>query len=131
MLRAFKNRRLKRWQPVEVYRNLHHGGYSVRQHGRVVAHADALMLKDAVFVMQPAGARRALRTGVRNVHAWIRGRVTPSCMGTNAADPRHMVPVKYVLGRGFFHNLVRNPRPLRGALCVKLRADGVSCAYCF
>lgn len=75
MIRSYRGRRVRRSKPVEVYRNLHRAGvcYSVRQFGRVVAHADSVELLDAAFVVNAAGHARAVRTGQRNVHAWVRG----------------------------------------------------------
>lgn len=64
--------------PVEVYRNLHRDQWSVRaaagEHkGKVIGHAEAVVLKNATFVIQSGGQRRHRRTGVRNVHAWVSG----------------------------------------------------------
>ncbi len=36
-------------------------------------YASALYLKDAAFVVQPAGLRRFRETGQKNVHAYVRG----------------------------------------------------------
>lgn len=71
----FRSRTINRKRPVEVYRNLHTDGYSVRQDGYVVGHTDRIILRDVEFVVQRAGRERVLRTGVRNVHAWVRGYV--------------------------------------------------------
>jgi hypothetical protein len=68
-------------QRVEVYRNLHKNCYSVRalsgeNKGRVVNHVQAIILKDATFVVQPAGRDRVLREQRKNVHAFVRGTIT-------------------------------------------------------
>lgn len=42
-------------------------------YGRVVAHSIGLSLLDATFTVQPAGNRKVRDTGVKNVHAFIRG----------------------------------------------------------
>jgi len=57
-----------------VYRNLHTGGWSVKAGGRVVMRVDA---SDTLILLSPraevsaAGARRCLREGQRNVHAYL------------------------------------------------------------
>lgn len=61
---------------VQVYRNLHTGKWSVRQGGKVVAHLHRIDLKDARFLVQPAGRRRTVETGQKTVHATISGYVT-------------------------------------------------------
>lgn len=58
---------------VEVYFNLHKRCFSVREGGRVVAHLPSIVLTDCTFVVQPAGLRRVRETGVKNVHAFVRG----------------------------------------------------------
>lgn len=74
---------------VEIYFNLHHRVFSVRalegpHRGRVVAHAAAVTLTDAAFVVQPAGRARVLAEGRKNVHAFVRGHwgaVPAECVG--------------------------------------------------
>ena len=80
-------------QRVEVYRNLHKNCYSVRaltgkNKGRVIDYVQSITLKDAKFVVQPAGRDRVLREKRKNVHAFVRGHITdePFKNGT---------PVKY------------------------------------
>lgn len=58
---------------TDVYRNLTLRCWSVRERGRVVAHAQTVTLADAVMVVRPGGRARVLRTGHREVHAWVRG----------------------------------------------------------
>lgn len=74
-LHPVKGRRLKPSQPADVYRNLNKRGiwYSVRQGGKVVAHAKTVLLHDVRFIVSEAGRQRVLRTGRRNVHAFVRG----------------------------------------------------------
>lgn len=65
---------------VWVYRNLMRSDgswYSIMQRGVVVAHARRIALAPARFVVRPAGRRRALETGVKNVHAFVVGRIAP------------------------------------------------------
>lgn len=65
---------------VEVYWNLHKRLFSVRalegeNKGRVIKHSYGVRLSDAKFVSQPAGRERVRREGVKNVHAFVRGRM--------------------------------------------------------
>ena len=66
-------------KPIEVYRNLHKkkqgriGCWSVRQAGKVVAHTPYILLRDAKFVVQPAGREKVLREQRKNVHAFVKG----------------------------------------------------------
>lgn len=63
---------------VDVYYNLNKGCLSLRaldgpERGRVVGHADSVVLKDAEFVVQPGGRQRVLKEKRKNVHAFVRG----------------------------------------------------------
>lgn len=68
---------------VFVYRNLHRGGFSIRdaKTRRVIGHASELLIRDPEFVVSEKGRQRVLRTGVRNVHAGI--------VGYLAIEPKH------------------------------------------
>jgi len=69
----FKNRTIDRKQPVEVYRNLHRGGYSIRQDGLVVAHSKDIVIKDCTFHIRSSAHKLFKKTGERNVHAFVKG----------------------------------------------------------
>lgn len=58
---------------VEVYFNLHKRLFSVREGGLVTAHLPLVVLRDCTFAVQPAGLRKVRATGVKNVHAFVRG----------------------------------------------------------
>ena len=60
---------------VFVYRNLHTGGFSLREKstGRVIAHAKRFYLRNATFKVSQAGRKRVLKTKCKNVHAGIEG----------------------------------------------------------
>ena len=79
MIVPYKNRMydLNFDDPVEVYRNVNKKGvwYTIRQQGYVVAHADEVNLINAEFVVQPAGQKKVKKTGIKNVHAWIKGEI--------------------------------------------------------
>lgn len=67
----------------ELYYNLHKHCLSVRNIStgrdmlvpadRSVIHCRAVLLHDATFAVQPAGHAKARATGVKNVHAFVRG----------------------------------------------------------
>lgn len=58
-----------------MYRCLNRPGvvYSIQSERRVVAHARSVILRSVRFVILPAGRRRAIKTGQRNVHAFAEG----------------------------------------------------------
>lgn len=132
-MRSYRGRRVDRKRPVDVYRNLRKGGWSVRQDGLVVAHTDAIMLRDVAFVVQKSGHRRAERTGVRNVHAWARGFITPSGMGTNAREAKDLPRLAYDRWLGeFTHCLTNLPAPsrvVRAAAIAAFNERGAHGAY--
>lgn len=71
---------------VHVYRNLHKNCYSIRQRGKVVAHLPSLLLEDVSFHVQPSGRKRVLESGKKNVHAYVKGKLsTPT--GSFLFDP--------------------------------------------
>ena len=65
--------------PVDVYRNLHKNTWSIRSRttGRVIARADNVVVKNVKFVVQPAGRQRVLDEERKNVHAFVRGTISP------------------------------------------------------
>lgn len=63
---------------VDAYLNLNRDCISIRSresedYGTVVAHRPRLTVVNAEFVVQPAGRERVRETGVKNVHAFVRG----------------------------------------------------------
>ena len=58
---------------VEVYYNLHKKCLSVRKRGLVIDHVSSILLKNAEFVVQPAGRKRVVKEKRKNVQAYIRG----------------------------------------------------------
>lgn len=78
---GFKGREVHANQLVDVYRNLHTGKWSVRavdgpDKGKVIAHVDEIGLWGAEYRVSQAGRERVIRTGVKNVHAVVRGKVS-------------------------------------------------------
>ena len=63
-------------RPVtDVYWNRSRRLWSVRERGRVVAHAPAIALSGVRFRASEASRMRCLRTGARDVHAWAAGTI--------------------------------------------------------
>lgn len=56
---------------VEAYRIMTKGCWSVRRHGRVIAHESRVVLRSCTMSVREGGRRRAIREGQRNVHAWV------------------------------------------------------------
>lgn len=76
---------------VECYYNLHKLVFSVRalegpDKGRVIAHATRVLLKDVSFVVQKAGREKVLKTGQKNVHAFVRGTWVSYCEDDKSID---------------------------------------------
>jgi hypothetical protein len=60
---------------IKAYYNLHKQCFSIidKAQRRVVEHTDDIMIKGASFIVQPAGRNKAVRTGQKNVHAFVDG----------------------------------------------------------
>lgn len=63
-------------KPVEVYRNLHHNCFSVRQDGIVCCHAEEIPLILVEFRVGKKGRERVISEKRKNVHAFVRGTVS-------------------------------------------------------
>jgi hypothetical protein len=68
-------------QKVRVYRNLRNRCFSVQIGGRVIAHAKSIALSDATFKVSEASRQRVLKSGRKNVHAFVIGTVLPAESG--------------------------------------------------
>jgi len=60
-------------KPIEVYKNLHKGCWSVRQGGKVLFHTTYICMHDCRFVVRPAGHAKGIKEQRKNVHAFVRG----------------------------------------------------------
>lgn len=67
---------------IKVYRNLHRNCYSIvnTKTKRVFAYRDEVILKNAKFCVQEGGRRRVLKSGQKNVHAFVIGEWVRSSM---------------------------------------------------
>jgi len=61
---------------LDAYYNLHKHTFSLKEvSGRVLDHRDTVVMRDVEFVVQPAGRKRVVEQGRKNVHAFCRGHV--------------------------------------------------------
>ena len=130
---------INRSKPVLVYRNLRHGRksrplYSVCQDGRVVSHVHSIMLRDARFIVRESGRQRVLKENRKNVHAFIKGSVTSSGMGTDKFGrlPVQVVYNPYDVGYFFTRNTTWSKEltwRVSGARTVILNKFGCTAAY--
>jgi len=82
---------------VEVYYNLHKNVFSVRHKGKVLYHRRYVALTDVTFAVQPAGRKKVIDTGQKNVHAFVRGTLTnySDISHTNLSNEVTYNPYKY------------------------------------
>lgn len=75
----YKDRELDFGKEVYVYRCLNRKGhvYSIKQSGYVVAHTTDITLMDVKFIVNASGKKKAIETKQRNVHAFIKGMISP------------------------------------------------------
>lgn len=77
-----------------TYWNLHKHTYSTMLRGKVISHRDFQAVLNATFVVRPAGRAKVLRTGVKNVHAFVAGHTVADVpFGSIAAGAG--VPISY------------------------------------
>ena len=72
---------------VRVHRNLHRGDWSVTVKGKVVAHVEAITLRDVTFRVSQAMRSRVLERKQRGVHAWAQGEVSDADLNALPAQP--------------------------------------------
>lgn len=104
---------------VQVFYNLHKHTFSVRQGGKVVAHADSLNMTHVRFLVQPAGRAKVLREKVKNVHAFVTGYIRPEPVPV----PTCSVPVTYNPFKYATFVQRENEQPVRSAAYAQLRND--------
>lgn len=115
---------------VFVYFNIRRKDFSIRalegpKRGRVIGHAASVEIIDAEFRVSEAGRRRVLATGVKNIHAGVRG--TLGELGEKPQVPsREAIKVTYNPKRdtGFIGAVSRLPVPTRASRVV-LSSEGV------
>lgn len=108
--------------------------FSLKQGGKVVAHATTLMLYDVEFVVRSSGNKQCRKTKQKNVHAFAVGSISKmGGMGTDAQlmEDRNetFCEVKYnpMVDDGF--KLTRWDKIVKGAMCVAFNNNGCSASY--
>lgn len=96
---------------VDVYYNVTKNCLSVRQRGKVIAHVESIILRNATFRVSEVGRQKVLRQKRKNVHAVIRGEVIS------------LEPVKELLGTRIRYN------PYHTATFVKEDGTPISEAF--
>jgi len=92
-LQPFKNRELSENTKVQCYRNLHKDKFSIKEkNGKVLAHGDNFILNCTQPHYLPSGQKKALETGVRNVHASLEGYLIPN---TEEIDVTNLEEISY------------------------------------
>lgn len=103
---------------TEVYWNLHRDVFSIRENGRVVQHAEWVELRDVTFVVQPAGHAEVLRTGTKNVHAWVKGDLHLRGLSTKG-----WTRIRYCPFDGAYFQRARDGKAVAGADWVTCRVE--------
>jgi len=122
---------------VFVYFNLHRKCLSVKalegeRKGRVIAHADMVMMKNVTFKVSEAGRQRVIREQRKNVHAGVVGELIS--MGIDEAmlslAERIYSPLKYnpYKFRNFVHAVSEIPMQSASSAVVAAR-QGRSVVY--
>jgi hypothetical protein len=128
---SFRERQIDLEKPVYVYRNLHTKGYSIKQSGKVVAHAKRLCVSNCKFIVSESGRQRVIKEKQKNVHAFIKGTYTTSGMGTTAE--KNDLPVEITYNPYTDNSFVtKNFTPflkLKGARFVILDENGCRGSY--
>lgn len=107
---------------------------SIKQSGKVVAHAERLCIRDCEFVVNECGRQRVLKEKQKNVHAFIKGYYTTSGMGTCAN--RNDLPVEitynpYKYNSFITKNFTPEKNKLKGARFCIADENTVRAAYIF
>jgi hypothetical protein len=99
-IEPYKGRVVDKKRRVEVYRNLTRPGgrwYSIRQDGLIVGHSQTVELHKCIFHVNEAGRQRVLRTGHKNVHAYVSGMLTLSKRARDKWRLYHPIKGRYNL----------------------------------
>lgn len=76
--------------------NLHKKLYSIRKNGKVVGYSPTVTMVDVTFVINERLLAKFHRSGVRTVHAWLRGTLTGlACVPLLNSETVCCSPLKY------------------------------------
>jgi hypothetical protein len=128
VIQPYKRREIRTTEDVWVYRNLMRTDgvwYSLLQRGLVVAHATDVALSRVRFIVREGGRQRVLAEGVKNVHAFVVGRLwrqDPASFAVPGAivcrgryNPRRAPTFEYEGGSEWYPTLVAGGARLDGA----------------
>lgn len=62
-----------------VYRNLHTGGFSIKQRGRVIARVQRGVAYDVTFKVNEGGRQRVIQEQRKNVHSYVVAKLFYDC----------------------------------------------------
>lgn len=86
-------------QTVRVYRNLHNGLFSVltkQDKGwRLAGHVSQISLCSVHFIVSEAGRQRVLKTGKKDIHAYMQGCLTTNEIFNKITENSRLVEVRY------------------------------------
>jgi hypothetical protein len=133
IVHSFKGRTINKLLPIIVYRNLTKKGrwYSIKQKGQVVAHAQALCIRDCEFIVNEKGRLRIIKRKQKEVHAYIKGLYATSGMGSTAKKNDLPVPIfydPYSVDSFITHNFTPTHKVKAARFCI-CNQDGVRAAY--
>jgi len=74
-MKSLKGRTIKPGQIIQVYYNLHQGGYSLKdkETGLVLGYAPTVLLNGCTFKVSQAGRRKTILEKRKRVHAYVEG----------------------------------------------------------
>jgi hypothetical protein len=126
----FKGRKLNVENPIHVYRNLNRKGkvYSIRQKGVVVGHTTAICMRQCTFVVNDSGKAKAVRTMVRNVHAYINGHISDNWQ---MVGKEQNVKVNYrpFNNLAFYHTIGQKDFNIESAVFCTIDETGVHASF--
>lgn len=122
----YKGRIIDTTFPIKVYRNLNKKGvwYSIRQRGLTIAHASALCVIDAVFIVNQKQRERILKNKKKEFHAYIQGTFRPYVKPIDLPAEIKYNPFIYQYFTCI--NLDNSPFHVSGAKSVVCNENGVS-----
>lgn len=105
MITSYKGRSIEQGKRYEVYRNLHKQTFSILdpQTRLVVGHGDEFIMTDVEYVVRQGGKKKAIETGVRNVHAVMLGQIHTE-VDITTLKIRDQVTYNPFIQTGFFYS---------------------------
>lgn len=106
-------------QRVSVYRNLNAKCLSVLHKQLVAGHAIAVKLENVSFRVQEGGRQTVLKTGRKNVHAFVNGTLVECSENNQALEPSGAVQVSYnPYKAGYFYNRQTGEPIYKASQCI-------------